>query len=166
MFWHFWTATYIIGMLEDTKVSILTLNYMRIDSGANNLKWEWLSTIWQHAWRHFWTVTYFISKVTVPNVSILKSQMCPSWPRKKGSGQDKALGESIEQVPKRHKCPLKHVSVMTNQDQKLYSCANRIWGQIGHILIVSKAPCPGERPETLLWHSFEMSILLSFNFYI
>ena len=127
MFWHFWTATYIIGMLEDTKVSILTPNYMGIDSGANNLKWEWLSTIWQHAWRHFLTVTYFIGKVTVPNVSILKSQMCPPWPRKKGSGQDEALGESIEQVPKRHKYPLKQVAVLTNRDQKLYSCANRSW---------------------------------------
>ena len=45
MFWHFWTATYIIGMLEDTKVSILTLNYMGINSRANNLKLEWLRTI-------------------------------------------------------------------------------------------------------------------------
>ena len=125
MFWHFWTATYIIGMLEDTKVSILTLNYMGIDSGANNLKWEWLSTIWQHAWKHFWTVTYFMGKVTVPNVSILKSQMCPPWPRKKGSGQDEALGESIEQVPKMHKNPLKQVAVLTNRDQKLYRCTTR-----------------------------------------
>ena len=72
-------------------------------------------------------VTYFMGKVTVSNVSILKSQMCPSWPRKKGSGQDEALGDSIEQVPKRHKYPLKQVAVLTNRDQKLYSCANRSW---------------------------------------
>ena len=38
MFWHFWTATYIMGMLEDTNGSILTPNYMGIDSGANILK--------------------------------------------------------------------------------------------------------------------------------
>ena len=53
----------------------------------------------------------------VPNVSILTP--------KKGSRQDEALGESIEQVPKRHKYPLKQVAVLTNQDQKLYRCANR-----------------------------------------
>ena len=33
MFWHFWTATNIMGMLEDTKVSILTPKYMGIDFG-------------------------------------------------------------------------------------------------------------------------------------
>ena len=59
--------------------------------------------------------------------------MCPSWspkrvhpdPEKKGSGQEVALGESIEQVPKMHKYPLKQVAVLTNRDQKLYRCANR-----------------------------------------
>ena len=38
MLWHFLKAKYIKGMLEDTKVSILTPNYMGIDSGANILK--------------------------------------------------------------------------------------------------------------------------------
>ena len=124
MFWHFWTATYIMGMLEDTNGSILTPNYMGIDSGAN----DWNESGWvpfDNMPEGIFGVTYFIGKVTVPNVSILKSQMCPSWPRKKGSGQDEALGESIEQVPKKHKYPLKQVSVLTNRDQKLYRCANR-----------------------------------------
>ena len=54
----------------------------------------------------------------VPNVSTLT-------PKKKGSGQDEALGDSIEHVPKMHKYPLKQVAVLTNRDQKLYRFANR-----------------------------------------
>ena len=38
MLWHFLTAKYIMGMLEDTKVSILPDPDMGINSGANNLK--------------------------------------------------------------------------------------------------------------------------------
>ena len=161
MFWHFWTATYIIGMLEDTKVSILPDPDMGINSGANNLKWEWLSTIWQHAWRHFWTVTYFISKVTVPNVSILKSQMCPSWPRKKGPGRTRHLVRALSKCPRGISIPWNRLQCWPT-GTKSYTVVQIGRGQVGPVLIVSKALCPGECPETLSWHPFETSILLSF----
>ena len=152
MFWHFWTATYIMGMLEDTKVSILTPNYMGIDSGANN----WNESGWvpfDNMPEGIFGVTYFMGKVTVPNVSILKSQMCPSWPRKKGPGRTRHLVRALSKCPRSISIPWNRFLCWPT-GTKSYTGVQTGWGQVGHVLIVSKALCPGERPETLSWHPF------------
>ena len=152
MFWHFWTATYIMGMLEDTNGSILTPNYMGIDSGANN----WNESGWvpfDNMPEGIFGVTYFMGKVTVPNVSILKSQMCPSWPRKKGPGRTRHLVRALSKCPRSISIPWNRFLCWPT-GTKSYTGVQTGWGQVGHVLIVSKALCPGERPETLSWHPF------------
>ena len=98
-----------------------------------------------------------------------QSQMCPFWspkcvhldPEKKGPGRTRHLVRALSKCPRGISIPWNRLQCWPT-GTKSYTVVQIGRGQVGHVLIVSKALCPGECPETLSWHPFETSILLSF----